>query len=283
MLNRRKAILETPNRRTRRRKRLMRLVILYVIGAVLLCVGIFYFFRISALQIKNVEISGADKVDKSEIHKITEKLSEGNVAYFIPKHFFILYPKKEIAKDILEKYPEVISAKVVLRGLNKVEIRIVERTPYAFYCTTSCYFADEQGFVYKEASSTGEHTIFRDLRVLPEQSLMRTYPLSTETFKEVEGFGRNISELNLHIKEIVIEVNGDLSVLTEEGKIIISFRESFSDQYSFLKTALSQKVFLNSDGSVRNFDYIDLRFGKKIFYKIEQSGQATSTSAFDNI
>jgi hypothetical protein len=283
MLNRRKAILETPNRRTRRRKRLVRLFILYVLGFLILCIGIFYFFRISALQIKDVEISGAGKVDQSELRAIAEKFSEGNVAYFIPKHFFIFYPKKEIAKDVIEKYPEIISAKVVLRGLNKVELRIVERTPYAFYCTTSCYFADEQGFVYKEASSTDEHIIFRELRVLPEQSLIRTYPLSTETFKEVEGFARNISELNLHIKEIVIEVNGDLSVLTEEGKIIISFRESFSDQYSFLKTALSQKVFLYPDGSVRNFDYIDLRFGKKIFYKIEKSGQTTSTSAFDNI
>lgn len=283
MLNRRRAILETPNRRTRRRKRLIRMVILYVFGAVILCVGIFYFFRIPALQIKDVEITGADKVDKSELHRIAENLSEGNIIYFIPKHFFLLYPKKEIAKSILEKYPEIITAKVVLRGFNKVEIRIVERTPYAFYCNSSCFYADDQGFVYKQASSTDEHIIFKDLRVLSNQSSISTYPLQTEVFKNVESFARNISELNLHIKEIVIEVNSDLSVMTEEGKIIVSVRGSFSDQYSFLKTALSQKLFLYPDGSIRNFDYIDLRFGKKIFYKIEQSGQATSTSAFDNI
>ena len=266
MLNRRKAILETPSKRMRRHKRLMRVSTVYAVGFALLCILIFFFFRISILQIKNVEISGA-----------------GNVAYFIPKHFFLLYPKKEIAKIIMENYPEVISAKVVFRSFNKVGVKLVGRDPYAYYCTTSCFFADAQGFVYKEATSTTEHIIFRDLRVLPEQSMLRTYPLPTETFKEVEGFARNISELNLHIKEIVIEANGDFSVLTEEGKIIISIRESFSVQYSFLKTALSQKVFLYPDGSIRNFNYIDLRFGKKIFYKIDKSGQATSTSAFDNI
>ena len=283
MLNRRKAILETPSKRMRRHKRLMRVSTVYAVGFALLCILIFFFFRISILQIKNVEISGADKFDQAGIQSIAEKLSAGNVAYFIPKHFFLLYPKKEIAKIIMENYPEVISAKVVFRSFNKVGVKLVGRDPYAYYCTTSCFFADAQGFVYKEATSTTEHIIFRDLRVLPEQSMLRTYPLPTETFREVEGFARNISELNLHIKEIVIEANGDLSVLTEEGKIIISIRESFSVQYSFLKTALSQKVFLYPDGSIRNFNYIDLRFGKKIFYKIDKSGQATSTSAFDNI
>jgi hypothetical protein len=47
-----------------------------------------------------------------------------------------------------------------------------------------------------------------------------------------------------------------------------------------LKTALSQNLFLRPDGSVKNFGYIDLRFGKKIFYKLDATASVeTSASA----
>lgn len=280
MAPRKKEIFETPNRRLRRRRRIIRRCILLFILAVVFAAGIFYFFRIPAFQISDFEVIGAEKIDKGAITRDAREQGEGYVAYFIPRTFFLVYPRSETEAMLLADYKEVRSAKVKLKGLGTVEIRIVERAPRAFYCTQLCYVADEDGLVYESAASTTGKVSFRDVRAsAASSSPIGTYPLSTEIFREVATFAERLSELSLHLEEIIIEEDADISVITEEGRLAVSVRESLDEQYEFLKTALSQKTFLYPDGAIRSFNYIDLRFGKKIFYKIEGSSSATSTSS----
>ena len=276
MATRKKALFETPNRRIRKRRRLIRrmLILLVLIG--ILLTGIFFFFRVSEFHILEVTVSGAQKIDPAVIRQDADKLSEGNTAYFIPKRFFLAYPRKQIESYILEHHKEINVATVRLRGFSKAEIVIEERTPYAFYCTYTCFVADANGLAYEEASTTPTGVIFRDKRDEHQNgSLIGKYPLETSIFKEVESFARKLSDLKLHLKEIVIEENDDLSVETEEGTIIISSHESLTSQYEFLKVALSQKMFLYPDGAIRSFNYIDLRFGKKVFYRFDEAPMPT--------
>ncbi len=270
MANRRKTILDTPNRKIRKRRRIIRLALLSLFLLCLVCVGIFYFFRMKSLQVSEVIVTGATTINPEILIEEAKQQSEGYVALFVPRTFFLAYPRDEIAKQILERHKEINFAEVKLSGFNKGEIGIVERSPFAFYCTSlSCYVADEKGLVYEEASTTSRHVVFRDLRIESQmQSLVGSYPLSSEVLKDVEHFMRKLSDLNLHLKEAVIEENGDVTVATEEGNLLVSIQEPLDGQYEFLKTALSQEIFKYPDGAVKSFNYIDLRFGKKVFYKL---------------
>ena len=222
MANRKKVILETPYRRMRKKIRVIRRTILIVFLLGVVCTGIFYFFRIPALQISSVSIVGTSRTDPTTLRAEANHFSEGYVFYFIPRHFFLAYPRKEITLSILEKNKQIKNIEVKLKSLHKVEISITERSPFAFYCSVSCYVADETGYVYEEASSTDGHVLFRDVRTSEQSApLIGRYPLESRIFKDIEGFMRKLPDLLLHPQEVTIEESGDFSVFTEEGLSLI--------------------------------------------------------------
>ncbi len=271
MAIRRKVILETPNRRLRKRKRLMRKFFLYIIILSLVAAGIFYFFRIPAFLVSEVTVIGAQKIDPVLIKNEANALSNGYIAYFIPKRFFFFYPRSHIASSLLKNHQEIKASNVTLKGARRAKIEIVERSAYAFYCTSNCFIADDEGLVYEEATTTKKidegKVTFHDKRFENQNvSLVGTYPLASQTFKDIERFAQKLKDLKLALIEIIIETNGDLTILTEEGRLFVSALEPIDPQYEFLKIALSQKMFMYPDGAIRSFSYIDLRFGKKIFY-----------------
>lgn len=280
MANRRKIILETPNRRRKKRKRYIRKVIVLSILFILLIAGVVGFFHIPYLKINDVAVTGTSELDPNAIKQTALTLSSGNEWYVFPKTSFFLYPTTAIQQEISKQFKDIDKVEVKRKSINKVEVVVHERSPYAWYCIATCFILDERGYIYKEASTTSSDFVtFRDAR--PEYASstpLGNYPLKTEVFKDIETFARNIGPLKLHLKEVVIGVNNDITVITEEGKLIISFRESLPDQLDILKTALAQPLFTNPDGSMKRFGYIDLRFGKKIFYKMNGDPNVAASS-----
>jgi len=277
MVNRRKKILETPKRRQRRRRRaIIKLVVLFIFLFVILGISI-WFFQTKYLQVSEVQVFGTNEINPELIKAKTAEISSGNIFFILPKNQILLYPRKQIESVLRNDFKEASNVSVKLVGINKIAINIQERSPFARYCIDSCFFIDESGFVYKDAtldsmatSSVDNLITFHDVRFdsASSSSPIGTYPLDGGKFKSLENFARNISSLNLGIKEVVIGLNNDVSILTNEGKVIVSITNPLDQQFDLLKIALSQ---------IKKFDYIDVRFGNKIFYKIGNSTSATSS------
>lgn len=269
MALRRKAILETPNRKRRKRRRIIQRVIFLVVIVVLFVWGIVSLLRIDALQVTDVSVVGAREVDPTVLHAEAAAEAAGEQYPFIPKSFFLFYPRQTIIASILASHSEIDSVKMRRRGFKGMEITISERTPRAVYCLSSCFYVDIDGLVYRTASSSDGYVRFRDLR--PEYQdaspIGRTL-LDKETFKDIVEFSGKLGSVGMHLLEVQIQPGGDLRIDTREGMLVISAKEPIPAQFEFLKTALSQPMFKNADGSVHSFDYIDLRFGKKIFYRL---------------
>lgn len=268
-MKRRREILETPNRRRRKKQRIIRIIILLLITLALLATGIFYFFRIPSLQVREVSIIGAKEVDSDVLLQEINNHASGFVFYFIPRTFVLFYPSQEIESSLLEKHNEISEVKAHIRGTSKVEINITERQPEALYCSVNCAYMDHRGFVYEQASATSSYVTFRDTRPEHQQpETVGTQPFEAEVFKDIKAFVENLAALKLHVVEVLIEEGENLSIITQEGKLIVSTKEPLESQLEFLKTALSQEAFKNPDDTVHSFEYIDVRFGKKIFYRI---------------
>ena len=284
MALRRKAILETPNRKRRKRKK----IIQYAIGALVLFAavswGVVALFRLQSLQVTTLSIGGTKEVDEATLRNEIAAVTEGAYFYVIPKRFFFFYPKKQVAAALLSAHKEIHFAEVKTDGLTAASVTVSERTPEALYCVASCFYLDAEGFVYRIASSSEEYLTFRDLRPLdqtasPIGTSPLVFPPKGNIFKDVKDFSQKLQTTNMHLIAIVIQSDGDLRAETQEGTLLISAKEPLSDQFEFLKTALSQKIFKASDDSVRTFGYIDLRFGKKIFYRLEGAPIAASSTA----
>jgi hypothetical protein len=241
--------------------------------------GIIYVCRLPSLQITEIVIIGAGETDIAPLRAEVDELAAGYRYFFIPNRFVFLYPQQKIEESILARHVDLREVEVKIRGTNKVELRVSVRAPEALYCITACFYLDQSGLVYKEASSTPDYVLFRDARTeYASSTVIGSYPMELKTFIESEKFVKQLADTGLHLKEVLIEQNDGMSIVTEEGRLIVSPLESFEMQFEFLKTALTQEIFKNNDGTVHSFSYIDLRFGKKIFYRMGGPAVATSSA-----
>lgn len=305
MVNRRKAILETPKRRRRRRKRYVWIAAFYTVLFLIVASLIVGFFYIPFFRISDIAVSGTVEIDAEAVKSEARAVTSGNHALVIPRDNFFFYPKSKIEESIKNNFRDVSEVKVDRRGFHAADIAIKERAPHALYCLSTCFFIDSEGYAYKEGVEPypADLVIFRDVRYAADLAMssdnaegatttmnaeastmaethnpLDTFPIDAASFKGLESFASKVSTLNLDLIEVHIGKDGETVVKTRQGSVILSMKRPFDEQFGLLATALSQDVFNAGNGIVKNFNYIDLRFGNKVFYKIAPSDPVVESS-----
>ncbi len=263
MLRRKKVLLETPNRRRRRRIRLIRRMIVLVLACGLLIGLCMWIVRIPALTIQTVTVSGTSRTDADALKRVADDMSSGAYGYIVPKRFVIGYPRHEIAERILNDFKTVHQVKVRRTSLTSVEIAVKERSTAALYCGMECYHLDDQGYAFETGMPTDSFTRFVNVRATSsDASGLGTSLIEPRVMHDLVDFTRQLETVGLKFQFVEMDGNDRVNVVTEQGRLIISTKESLVEQFELLKTALP---------SIPTFSYIDLRFGKKIFYKTSAS------------
>ncbi len=275
-MNRRKIIIASPDRKRRKRKKNVLKALLFFLGVCAVVALVIMFFRSPYLRINTITVAGAKEISKEDLTYFIQSESAGNYYYVFPKNHILLYPKKKIIADLHAKYPQIIHSGINFKNTNTVTLSIKERAPIALYCVDKCYFIDELGFVYKESPdfSSDVYRVYRDYREIYASSTIATStpigrtPLSLELFKNINTFVDNLSTIKLTPLQVSIMGNQEIQILTKQGNLKVSLRNPLSNQFEILKTAVDQPSFSDGKGGVTHFQYIDVRFGSKIFYKL---------------
>ena len=94
------------------------------------------------------------------------------------------------------------------------------------------------------------------------------YIASTTLFNEISNFVAKTKELSLRPTYIIAQDNGDFSLsLFGGGEIYFDMKEPLSRVGQNLEILLKTKTFASSTKGVSSIDYIDLRFGGKVYLK----------------
>ncbi len=279
-MKRRQTIITSPARKRRRRRKHILHVAFYIFVSVFVAGIIILFFRLPYLRVSHVTVNGTQEISQEDIVQQVKDMTTGDYLFFFPKDHVLLYPKKQIISALRAEYPQIVNLSVSFSNANTSVITLKERTPAALYCTSSCYFMDDQGFVYKDSSATSsdEYLDFRDLRpdFASSSSPIGTLPLPTSSFLDISRFAGLLSSIGLPATGVSIIGDDDVEVQTKLGTIKVSLENSLDDQLDTLKTVVSQPVFVDAKGGINTFNYIDVRFGNKVFYKM--AGTSTSTT-----
>ena len=277
-----------PSKLRRRRRKILAVKILFVF---LLIVGLIFLLswlsKISAIQITNIKVSGNSSVSEDEIKNlITEETSKKYLLLFSQNSLF-LYPRKQIEAKILNDLKKIEKVEIKSKGLKTKTVSVVERKPNSIWCDSgeseadgnnskeknpeSCYFLDREGMVFSDAPSfSGQaYTRYHGLLQGDLNPIGRMY-LPSAKFKEIGNFINSLKGLGLVISEFHSETEGDYEIYLENGsKIIFDDRRPFDKILVNLESILSEIGIgkgLSTSSSVK-LDYVDLRFGNKVFYK----------------
>jgi len=268
---------KSPLRARRRKLQALAVFILavLVVGAVK---GLSSLSYLPQFTINSISITGTNDVPQKLVRAYVEaKLYDGSYPLLSRDNIF-LYPRDDISKSVTSYFPRIRSADISRSSLlaQAIRITIVERQPFARWCSLEeeCYLMDDSGFIFAPSSTTtpGASMVFRGGLQLDGSDGTAKSPVG-QTF--LPGHLSDILELFKRLRQAGYAPNG-VSVIDEQD-FSVSFSEGFALRASLendagalvrnLQLALSADPIL---GKVDELDYIDMRFGNRVYYKFKK-------------
>jgi hypothetical protein len=228
------------------------------------------------IKISKVNIVGAELISKEEVESLVKADLKGNYAFIFSKANAFIYPDNLILKNLKETFPEISKVEVLREDLKTLQVTIVEREPMALWCDDSveslCFFVDEKGEIYSKAPQFSQGAYIRFREGVDPPGLGQF--IFKDNFLEVLNFAKKVKSLDLPITYIIPRVEDeDYDIhISGGGKIIFSLREDLSAVSERLEYYLKDKNSVKSLSEfIKNLDYLDLRFGKKLFLKEKEA------------
>ncbi len=227
--------------------------------------------RLNYLQVVNIEVTGTKLVSESAVRNSVLLAITGNYFKVIPKSDALLLPREKIRARLLAEFPEAESVDFSLPHLDTFAVIVREREPFALWCGSDstapqpCDFLDHTGLAFTTAPEFSGSVFLQYFGALAATSTPAQY-LSPKSFAALAGFAETIKDLFL-VEKITATADGDYELEASNGtKLLVAGDQDLSAAFNSLK------LFL--DGSAVHdpllYEYLDLRFAGKVFYKVRQ-------------
>lgn len=274
----RNAILEKPKLRRRRRRQVVSVVVGLIIVALLVSLG--WIATTSKLMISSVKVSGAVAVSPAEVKNLVETVLAGKYFYIFPKRHIFWYPQQELEKKLSEQFSRIDSINISRQGFNEIEVKVKERMPLVLVCAERCFFADRSGLVYAVAPTFSKpvYLIWDTGSSTPSVGSKVGEPGAFDFIELIAGYfdevfaGRGLG--NWQATRVVSLAEGDYKIVfseAETGKtlpVLVANSEAPTSSAKNLDLALGQILGTSTPRLLPSLEYLDLRFGKKVFYKL---------------
>jgi cell division septal protein FtsQ len=263
------ARVELPQSKIKARKRRRRNRITAVaVVAVLVLFGLsIALFRAPFLRVTAIAVTGAQTLNAEEIKQFVQQRIAGTYGWVYPKDDILLYPQTLIEHDLAAAYPVLKLVEVHADNFHTIGVVLHERQPAALWCAVDCYVMDENGVVYAPAqgTSTDQYVAYGGATV--GEKLPKQY-LTLERFQALAALVAALSQVESgnKVRQVIIDEMGDARAYFQNDFVLIfSNKDQTGDVFERL--SLARKAAPLEGKSLGDFEYIDLRFGDKLYYK----------------
>ncbi len=265
-----------------------------IIILVFIFTAFFYFLGFSQVfLLKTVKIQGNETISSENIEAAALENAKDFLPIFSSKSI-IFIDKSHLAQVLKNIFSRISSVKIKKRLPATLEVMVRERIPVAILCAkTSCYLIDEGGVVFKEVSAqvtqeTGlvfeglkngsdeaaglpwfEDISFEGKIILGERALE---PIEVKKFLAISEGLSAVPGLQMAKLKKIDPKRADV-ILQEGWQIFFNLDDQISYQINNLKLILEKQI---KSQDRPKLEYIDLRFGSRIYYKFKQGFQQTN-------
>jgi len=252
---------------------------LFFLAVGLLLASVWYVSRLEALTLKEIEVVGMETLNKVEIEAAVQPLLEGTYLGLIPRRFAWFYPEEAVVKAVSD-IPKIKTVSLKVEDSKRLAFNVTEYFPDALWCDyanrSQCYFFDETGYGFAQAPNLTGGSLLRffTLQTNPERGVN---PFVGTDYQAAKDFAFKLEASGWFVRTIEIDAVRDAFFsLVDGGEIKITLTEDASQAFSYLDTLRASKEF--SHLKPGGFQYLDLRFGTKVFVNEESVAVATSTA-----
>jgi len=230
------------------------------------------FLRADFLKIKNFDISGTQTVSQEEIKNVTANFISGNTFLVIPKSNILVLSKEKLVKKLLAAFPRletvIVNKEIFSR---QIKLEVSERRADFLWCIddgSECFFMDKNGLVFEkvfdlQSTELADKIVFKG--ILIGNPLLQNFA-SPEKMKNYSDLISALNNAGLKVLVMNFESPDKAVAKTETGDIIFN-----PDENNFAVPVQNTMLLINETKSKNpavQFQYIDTRFGNKVFYKL---------------
>lgn len=234
--------------------------------------GVWYLANLPYLGVDRIEVFGARQLSASDIEQTARDAIAGEQWLIFPKNNFFIVSSARVRENLGAAFPQVAEIRVEKKFPDRLIVTIEERTLWGVVCSRpdavlppeSCFYIDRRGTPYEELASVEGWLV--PVIYIPQKSALGTQAVPEATldfFNQAKDALASISG-NLILLAVSSSTPSDVRLtLSENWDILVSSSRPPSEWVKILKTVLEKDI-----GEKRSqLEYVDLRFGNKVFYK----------------
>lgn len=280
-------LLRTSRERERRLKNRRRFL-----GSLLICIlvgGFLTLLNLNFFRLTSFKLSGETSQDLVIIKQLIKQELDGYFLLIIPNNSIFFFSEQRLIDLLKKRFPALETVEIDSPDLNTLVIKLTDRESKTLWCSLSaegklCFYLNDNGEVYQTAPNFSSSIIleFNDRQPIKKIPLSVINPKDLERAKIFLNFIKislvdwptasssyrlvRVNVLPMADFEAIInsETNPDdtwrllFNTRATADQLIINFNSLIKDQ-------TLTKEWLNSP----SLDYLDLRFGNKVFYRFK--------------
>jgi len=253
-----------------KRKRLIKNFFLSLFIIIAIFSLLIAFLNLPYFKIKKISLTGNKFIETGQVMDEVNSFLSQKKFFFLPEDNIIFASKEELAQRIFKKFPRIKNLSIKKSIFNGLSIEIEERQQEALLCNnknpSQCAFIDKDGYVFESSPYFSDNLylkFFDNRNSSSDLSSLGFQLLSADQFKKLIEFKNDLSQEKINILKISLEDEGVYRLSTDAGWLIL-----INEKNDPQKTFDNLKLVLEKIGDKKNIlDYIDLRFGNKVYYK----------------
>ena len=233
----------------------------FILILILLGLVSYLFIFHQFFQVKEIKISGSQKVLAIDIKNFIEKEINKKLLFVSSKSIFLVN-EKALKNSLLREFPKI--GKIVLKRRLPAElvVSLEDRKPIANWCLEEkCFLIDKEGIIFEP----GLLSSFPFIRTenLSQGVALGKKIIDGSALQSILDIQKKFEEIKITIKEFSLFPEKLIVKTSENWEAFFDQKENISQQLFNLGLVLEKQIPLEKRGIL---DYIDLRFSK-IYYK----------------
>ena len=260
----------------------MRTMIGTVICAVIVS-GIFFGVRLRAFQVEKISINGLNTISEQDMQKEILSILAGSYATgLIPYQFLLTAPAKIVVERMKDKFPLIAEMEVNKQFPNGLTVAVQERQLFGVLCNDGmgegstakkdsdieCFYLDTKGIAYQKAPETQGFLIIK-ISIESSEIPLGGQAVDITTMRRMIELNEKLPPIvgsSIISYQIPHTISHELRAVTMQGFSLLMKQDSDMDTLLYVL----KRIFEKEIRSKRiNLDYIDLRFGNKVFFKFK--------------
>lgn len=242
-----------------------------------LAVGLWYLPQSDKFAIADISIVGGSTSNLNKTKLAAEQYLSGRILSFVSRRSTLTYGRDELREFLLEDNVELSAAQPVVSG-NLLQIAISERSPKFVYCGEreggeACYYADDSGFMFRSAPRLTGNLFFTISEVVYPQKRIGSYIVYGNELSWLKSVVNGSKKRGIIFTEAT-KKGSDFDFRAKEGYMV---KFTYPADPNILAERLLAVISSVSKErkSLKSLEYIDMRFGNKIYFKEKTASAPT--------